>query len=175
MITAMVAALSDFKIGDKVVYPNHGIAVIENINERDLGGKKVAFYQLRLCANNSLVMIPTDGINAVGLRKIITSKEVNKLYRILPNGVVQEYDNWMGRYRENLEKMQSGSIFKVAEVLKNLFFLSNQKDLSYREKKMFSKARYLIVSELMEVQVLSEPDVEKRLDRALSKCMKKKK
>jgi len=175
MITAMVAALSDFKIGDKVVYPNHGIAVIENINERDLGGKKVAFYQLRLCANNSLVMIPTDGINAVGLRKIITSKEVNKLYRILQNGVVQEYDNWMGRYRENLEKMQSGSIFKVAEVLKNLFFLSNQKDLSYREKKMFSKARYLIVSELMEVQVLSEPDVEKRLDRALSKCMKKKK
>src|SRR5262249_34022564 len=134
MITAMVAALSDFKIGDKVVYPNHGIAVIENVNERDLGGKKVAFYQLRLCANNSLVMIPTDGINAVGLRKIITSKEVNKLYRILQNGVVQEYDNWMGRYRENLEKMQSGSIFKVAEVLKNLFFLSNQKDLSYREK-----------------------------------------
>jgi CarD family transcriptional regulator len=175
MITAMVASLSDFKIGDKVVYPNHGIAVIENINERDLGGKKVAFYQLRLCANNSLVMIPTDGINAVGLRKIITSKEVNKLYRILQNGVVQEYDNWMGRYRENLEKMQSGSIFKVAEVLKNLFFLSNQKDLSYREKKMFSKARYLIVSELMEVQDLSEPDVEKRLDRALSKCMKKKK
>lgn len=165
----------DFRVGDKVVYPNHGIAVVENINERDLGERKLRFYQLRLCSNNSLVMIPTDGINTVGLRKIITSKDVNKLYRQLQNGVVQEYDNWMGRYRENLEKMQSGSIFQVAEVLKNLFYLSNQKDLSYREKKMFSKARYLIVSELMEVQELSEPDVEKKLDRALSKCMKKKK
>ena len=120
-------------------------------------------------------MIPTDGIRQVGLRKIINDKEVNKLYRILQNGVVREYDNWMGRYRENLEKMQSGSIFDVAEVLKNLFFLSNQKDLSYREKKMFTKARYLIVSELMEVQEMSEQDVEMKLDHALSKCLKKKK
>ena len=120
-------------------------------------------------------MIPFEAVSSVGLRKIISDKEVNKLYRILQNGVIDEYDNWMGRYRENLEKMQSGSIFKVAEVLKNLFYLSNQKDLSYREKKMFTKARYLIVSELMEVQELSEEDVEKKLDRALSKCVKNKK
>ena len=166
---------SDFRIGDKVVYPNHGIAVVENINERSVGDASMRFYQLRLSSNNSLVMIPTNGIRLVGLRKIISDREVNKLYRILQNGVVQEYDNWMGRYRENLEKMQSGSIFEVAEVLKNLFYLSNQKDLSYREKKMFTKARYLIVSELMEVQELSEQDVEKKLDRALSKCLKKKK
>ena len=166
---------SEFRVGDKVVYPNHGIAVVENINDRSVGESSMKFYQLRLSSNNSLVMIPTTGIRQVGLRKIISDREVNKLYRILQNGVVQEYDNWMGRYRENLEKMQSGSIFEVAEVLKNLFFLSNQKDLSYREKKMFTKARYLIVSELMEVQELSEQDVEKRLDRALSKCLKKKK
>ena len=166
---------SEFRVGDKVVYPNHGIAVVENINDRSVGDSSMKFYQLRLSSNNSLVMIPTNGIRLVGLRKIINDREVNKLYRILQNGVVQEYDNWMGRYRENLEKMQSGSIFEVAEVLKNLFFLSNQKDLSYREKKMFTKARYLIVSELMEVQELSEQDVEKKLDRALSKCLKKKK
>jgi CarD family transcriptional regulator len=166
----------EFKVGDKVVYPNHGIAIVENINERSVGDSAIQqVYQLRICSNNSLVMIPTDGIKTVGLRKIISDKEVNKLYRILQNGIVQEYDNWMGRYRENLEKMQSGSIFQVAEVLKNLFYLSNQKDLSYREKKMFSKARYLIISELMEVQELPEQDVEKKLDRALSKCMKKKK
>jgi CarD family transcriptional regulator len=166
----------EFKVGDKVVYPNHGIAIVENINERSVGDCAIQqVYQLRICSNNSLVMIPTDGIKTVGLRKIISDKEVNKLYRILQNGIVQEYDNWMGRYRENLEKMQSGSIFQVAEVLKNLFYLSNQKDLSYREKKMFSKARYLIISELMEVQELPEQDVEKKLDRALSKCMKKKK
>lgn len=165
----------EFRVGDKVVYPNHGIAVVENINDRNVGEDSMKFYQLRLCSNNSLVMIPIAGIRQVGLRKIINDREVNKLYRILQNGVVQEYDNWMGRYRENLEKMQSGSIFDVAEVLKNLFYLSNQKDLSYREKKMFTKARYLIVSELMEVQELSEQDVEKKLDRALSKCLKKKK
>lgn len=166
----------EFKVGEKVVYPNHGIAIVENIRERSVGDSAVQqVYQLRICSNNSLVMIPTDGIKTVGLRKIINDKEVNKLYRILQNGIVQEYDNWMGRYRENLEKMQSGSIFQVAEVLKNLFYLSNQKDLSYREKKMFSKARYLIISELMEVQELPEQDVEKKLDRALSKCMKKKK
>jgi CarD family transcriptional regulator len=165
----------DFRVGDKVVYPNHGIAVVENINDRSVGDRNMQFYQLRLCSNNSLVMIPTDGISQVGLRKVINDKEVNKLYRILQNGSVREYDNWMGRYRENLERMQSGSIFEVAEVLKNLFFLSNQKDLSYREKKMFSKARYLIVSELMEVQELPEQDIEKKLDKALSNCMKKKK
>ena len=165
----------DFKIGDKVIYPNHGLAVVENINDRDLGDRQVSFYHLRICSNNSIIMIPTEGVRPVGLRKVISDKEVNKLYRILQNGMVDQYDNWMGRYRENLEKMQSGSIFKVAEVLKNLFYLSNQKDLSYREKKMFTKARYLIVSELMEVQELSEQDVEKKLDRALSKCMKKKK
>ena len=167
---------SDFKIGDKVVYPNHGIAVVENIYERAVGEQaSQQFYQLRISSNNSMVMIPVDGIRQVGLRKIISDKEVNKLYRILQNGEVLQYDNWMGRYRENLEKMQSGSIFQVAEVLKNLFYLSNQKDLSYREKKMFSKARYLIVSELMEVQELNEQDVEKRLDKALCRCMKKKK
>ena len=167
--------IRDFKIGDKVIYPNHGLAVVENINDRDLGERLVTFYHLRIFSNNSIIMIPTEGIRSVGLRKIINDKEVTKLYRILQNGVVDQYDNWMGRYRENLEKMQSGSIFKVAEVLKNLFYLSNQKDLSYREKKMFTKARYLIVSELMEVQELSEQDVEKKLDRALSNCMKKKK
>ena len=167
--------IPELRIGDKVVYPNHGLAVIENINERSYGGQNVQFYNLRIFSNSSLVMIPKTAILTVGLRRIINDKEVNKLYRILQNGEVDEYDNWMGRYRENLEKMQSGSIFKVAEVLKNLFYLSNQKDLSYREKKMFSKARYLIVSELKEVQELSEPDIEKRLDRALFKCMKKKK
>jgi len=167
--------INDFRVGDKVVYPNHGIAVVENINDRNVGESNMKFYQLRLCSNNSLVMIPITGIRQVGLRKIISDKEVNKLYRILQNGNVQEYDNWMGRYRENLEKMQSGSIFDVAEVLKNLFYLSSQKDLSYREKKMFTKARYLIVSELMEVQALSEQDVDKKLDRALSNCIKKKK
>jgi len=165
----------ELRIGDKVVYPNHGLAVIENINERSLGGQKIQFYNLRIFSNSSLVMIPKTAVLTVGLRKIINDKEVIKLYRVLQNGEVDEYDNWMGRYRENLEKMQSGSIFKVAEVLKNLFYLSNQKDLSYREKKMFSKARYLIVSELKEVQELPEPDIEKRLDRALTKCMKKKK
>lgn len=162
--------MTDLKVGDKVVYPNHGLAVVETVNESDLG----EFYQLRIVSNNSLIMIPMDGIDTVGLRKIINSREVNKLYRILQNGMVEEYDNWMGRYRENLEKMQSGSIFQVAEVLKNLFYLSNKKDLSYREKKMFTKARYLIVSELMEVQELPEPEVEKKLDKALSKCLKKK-
>jgi CarD family transcriptional regulator, regulator of rRNA transcription len=167
--------MAELKVGDKVVYPNHGLAIVENINKRDLGERNTQFYQLRICSNNSLIMIPTEGLGTVGLRKIINDKEVNKLYRILQNGLVDEYDNWMGRYRENLEKMQSGSIFKVAEVLKNLFLLSNKKDLSYREKKMFTKARYLIISELMEVQELPEVDIEKKLDRALSKCMKKRK
>ncbi len=164
--------LVDLRIGDKVIYPNHGLAVIENINTGNDGNRTV---NLRIYSNNSRVMIPFETMRNVGLRKIISQKEVNKLYRVLQNGVIDEYDNWMGRYRENLEKMQSGSIFMVAEVLKNLFYLSNQKDLSYREKKMFTKARYLIVSELMEVQELTEPEVDKKLDRALSNCVKRKK
>ena len=165
----------ELRVGDKVIYPNHGLAIIENINERPMGDINICFYNLRIAANNSLVMIPIDAVKNVGLRKVISTKEVRKLYRVLQNGQVKHHDNWMGRYRENLEKMQSGSIFKVAEVLKNLFFLSNQKDLSYREKKMFTKARYLIVSELKEVQELPEQDIEKKLDRALFKCIKKRK
>src|SRR5574341_793279 len=101
--------MPEMKVGDKVIYPNHGLAVIENINERLIGEMNMRFYNLRIYSNNSRVMIPTSAIQTVGLRKVISDKEVLKLYRVLQNGVVDEYDNWMGRYRENLEKMQSGA------------------------------------------------------------------
>src|SRR5687768_217558 len=95
---------SELKIGDKVIYPNHGLAIIENINERNIGERKIQFYNLRIFANNSRVMIPFEAVSSVGLRKIISQKEVNKLYRILQNGVIDEYDNWMGRYRRSEER-----------------------------------------------------------------------
>src|SRR3990172_8307685 len=102
---------SDLRVGDKVIYPNHGLAVIENINDKHIVGElNMRFYNLRIASNNSLVMIPFGAVKSVGLRKVIHEKEVNKLYRILQNGHVEHHDNWMGRYRENLEKMQSGSI-----------------------------------------------------------------
>ncbi|MCZ6777449.1 MAG: CarD family transcriptional regulator [Acidobacteria bacterium] len=156
-----------FKVGDKVVYPNHGIGVIEDIAMRAENGGDSAFYCLRIYSNKSTVMVPTANTDQVGLRKVVSKKQLDRVFRILRSSDMTVASDWKGRYQENSDRMRTGSIEEVAQVLKNLALLSQSKSLSYRERKMLDKARYLVVSEIAEVSRQSEQKVEEKIDRAI--------
>ncbi len=159
-----------FNIGDKVVYPNHGVGIIEEVTKRSVGGTPEEFYMLRIQSNCSLVMVPTANVESVGLRKIIRKAEVDGLFKLLEEEFFEPESDWKGRYKDHSEKMRTGSIFHVAEVLKNLAYLSYKKSLSFREKRMLDRAKQLIVSEVATVRGLSEKAVEDNIDHALAEA-----
>ncbi len=161
-----------FKVGDKVVYPNHGVGVIEQIMRASTSGVDNNFYQLRILANDSTVLVPTDNTTHVGLRKVLSKKDVDKVFRILRSSKVEITNDWKGRFQENSDKMRTGDIFEVARVLKNLNYLSKSKNLSYRERKMLDKSRYLIVSEIAEVSRVPEEQIEAKVDKAVAVSLK---
>ncbi|MDI9613151.1 MAG: CarD family transcriptional regulator [Acidobacteriota bacterium] len=160
----------DFRIGEKVVYPNHGVGIIEEVSSRNVNGTAEQFYMLRIHANSSLVMVPTSNVKNVGLRRIIKKDDVDGLFKLLKEDFFEPEADWKGRYKEHSEKMRTGSIFQVAEVLKNLFYLSHRKSLSFREKKMLDRAKQLIISEVATVRSLDEKSVEEKIDRTLSEA-----
>ncbi len=123
---------------------------------------------LRIVSNNSTVLIPTSNVENVGIRRLCGQKEVKNLLKILRAELNEHNPDWKNRYKGNVERMNSGSIFEVAKVLKNLFFLSFQKSLSFREKKMFDRARQLVVSEIATVQDQKMDQVEKMVDKLLT-------
>lgn len=156
-----------FKVGDKVVYPNHGVGVVEEIRSRSIAGSEQDFYHLRIFSNETTVMVPVGNSRTVGLRKLFDKKQVNRLFAHLRDAEIESYSNWKGRYKENAEKMRSGHLFDMADVLKNLVYLSKRKALSYREKQMYEKAKYLIVSEVAIVEGQSEDKVQEKIEDAL--------
>ena len=158
----------EFKVGDKVVYPNHGVGTIKEVCRRDIAGRQEEFYTLKIASNNSTVMIPTSNVNHVGLRKLCSQRQLSRLYEILKDGFEKPNPDWKDRYRDNVERMKTGSIFEVAEVLKNLYFLSFQKSLSFREKKMFDRARQLVISEIATVKNESISEVENLVEKLLT-------
>ena len=162
-----------FKVGQKVVYPNHGVTVIEDIAPSRIDGTERTCYHLRLLSSNSKVMVPKDNLDLVGLRPLCEAKEIRTLFNILENGAVDAQKDWKGRYKQNVEKMKTGRITEVAEVLRNLKFVSQRKSLSFREKKMFERAKHFIVSEVAHVKAIHEPEavrlVEEALDSSLAK------
>ena len=151
--------MDKFEIGDKVVYPNHGVGIIEKISNRLVQGRFERFYLLRICSNDILVMVPTSNVNDVGLRKLIDNKQVEQLIGFLGSDQFFTQRDWKDRFKENSEKMRSGSIFHVAEVFKNLVYLSRIKTLSFREKRMLDRARFLLISELATVMNLTEDEI----------------
>jgi CarD family transcriptional regulator len=161
-----------FQIGDKVIYPNHGLGIIERIEEKTILGTTCGFYSLRIASNETMVLVPVGNADSVGLRRAIGDTEVDRLFRILGDGKIDSQQNWKGRFKDNSEKMRSGSIYDVADVLKSLTLLSKSKNLSFREKRMLDRARFLVVSEISEVlqegQVAIESRVERALDRSLT-------
>jgi CarD family transcriptional regulator len=162
-----------FRVGEKIVYPNHGVSIVEQIRESEIAGLRNTFLHLRLISNNSKVMVPIENSDLIGLRRLTIRKEVNSLLRTLANGRVTPLADWKGRYKQNLDKMRSGRLQDIAEVLKALNHVMQKKALSFREKKMYERAKYLIVSEIAVIDGSSEEEVTRRVDRALARSMQK--
>jgi CarD family transcriptional regulator len=160
----------EFQVGEKVIYPNHGIGIVESIQTRPTPAGKISLYQLRILSNDSRVWVPQQNADGVGLRPVITPADVRKIFAILSDGTVEQHSNWKGRFKENSDKMRTGSIYEVAHVLKGLAFLARKKSLSFREKRMLDRAKFLIVSEIAEVEGKAMPAVEEKVDRALAKA-----
>jgi CarD family transcriptional regulator len=159
-----------FEVGDKVIYPNHGLGIVERIEEKTILGTTCGFYHLRIVANETTVLVPVTNVDGVGLRRAISDEEVERLFSLLGDGKIDNHQNWKGRFKDNSDKMRSGSIYDVADVLKSLTFLAKSKSLSFREKRMLDRAKFLIVSEVSEVMRETVPAVEARVDVALERC-----
>ena len=159
-----------FQVGDKVIYPNHGLGVVERIEEKTILGTTCGFYHLKIVANETMVLVPVANADEVGLRRAITDVDVDRLFGRLGDGQIDDHQNWKGRFKDNSDKMRSGSIFDMADVLKSLTFLARSKSLSFREKRMLDRARALIVTEVSDVIREKSAAVEGRVDQALEKC-----
>ncbi len=159
-----------FKIGDKVIYPNHGLGVVEKVEERTILGTTCGFFHLRILSNETTVLVPVANVDNVGLRRAITDEEVEELFRLLGDGKIDNHQNWKGRFKDNSDKMRTGSIYDMADVLKSLTFLAKSKSLSFREKRMLDRAKALIISEISEVMQTTAQAIEDRVNEQLEKC-----
>lgn len=151
-----------FKIGDLAVYPAHGVGKIESIESKKIGGNRQDFYIMRILENDMKIMIPIQNAESVGLRELIASQDISKVYDILKTKeIAVNGGTWNRRYREYMEKIKTGSIYELAEVLRDLTVLKNDKELSFGERKMLDTARGLLLKELSIVLAISEDQVEK--------------
>jgi CarD family transcriptional regulator len=138
-----------FRTGEKVVYPGHGVGLIEGIQAKSISGVQRRFYMLRILESEMTIMIPTENVATVGLRPIISKDMVSKVYRILRTKKVEvDQQTWNRRYREYTERIKTGSVIEIAKVLRDLFVLKADKELSFGERKMLDTARNLLVKEL---------------------------
>jgi len=155
---------SMFQIGDKAVYPGHGVGVIESIETKQISGKELMFYILRITDNGMTIMIPRDNADAVGLRGVIRKLEIPKVLQILKARDVEiDTQTWNRRYREYMEKINTGSIFEIAEVIRDLHLLKNEKELSFGERKILDTAKNLLIKELAIVRDVKESDIVKEI------------
>ncbi|MEO7145278.1 MAG: CarD family transcriptional regulator [Bryobacteraceae bacterium] len=159
-----------FQIGEKVVYPNHGVATIENISSRSFGAELQRFYLLRLTYNSLTVMVPFSHVEELRLRKVTKNGEIERVLSFLSVGRCHCSTDWKDRFKENSERMSGGVLLDIAEVLKSLLILQGEKPLSFREKKMLDRARHMLITELSISRGLPEPDAGAMLDRALAKA-----
>ena len=159
-----------FQVGEKVIYPNHGLGVVVRIETKTILGTTCGFYQLRMVSNDTTVLVPVGNAEGVGLRRAVGGDEISRLFVLLGDGKISNHQNWKGRFKDNSDKMRTGSIYDVVDVLKSLTFLSKSKSLSFREKRMLDRAKFLIISEISEVMQQSADAIESRVDRALERC-----
>lgn len=164
--------MDSLRKGDRVIYPNQGLAVVEDVRDQGLAGISHRMFMLRLVSNNTVIFVPSAGAREMGIRRLIAGPAIRKLFRYMKNGSVDVTSDWKDRYKEHLQLMNTGTIFDLAFVLKCLFFLNLQKPLSFREKKMMEKAKEMIVSELSEVSDESASAVERKVLHSLAACFK---
>ena len=148
-----------FNVGDKIVYPMHGAGTIDSIEEKDILGEKQSYYILRM-PGGVKVMIPTAKAEEVGVRNIIDKGSADKVISVLEQNETDMDKNWNKRYRDNMDKMKSGDIYEVADVVRNLSFKQKEKGLSTGEKKMLNNAKQILVSELVLAEHASQEEVE---------------
>jgi len=159
-----------FQVGEKIVYPNHGVATIENISSRAFAGHFERFYLLKLTYTSLTVMVPFSHVGDLGLRRVTRNGEVTRVITYLSEVRCQKRSDWKDRFKENTEKMRDGSLLSVAEVMKGLLMLQSQKPLSFREKKMLDRARHMLITELCTSKGLSQVAATDVLDKALGKA-----
>ncbi|HPW18632.1 MAG TPA: CarD family transcriptional regulator [Candidatus Aminicenantes bacterium] len=160
------------KIGDKVIYPNQGLGVVEAISEDSFDGQRFQVFHLRIVSNNTLVTVPSATALEIGIRRPVANGSIRKIFEFMGDGDVDVTTDWKGRYKEHLSLMKSGALKDMAMVLKSLYFLSLHKPLSFREKKMMEKAKELIVSEISVASAASSSKIEEKLLGALSRSFK---
>src|SRR6202050_697863 len=160
----------DYKIGEKVVYRNHGVGIIEQISYGTLNGRTETYYMLRITSSSLKVMIPRSNADAVGLRAVIRNGETTKVLGYIEKGKFNSHHDWKHRFKENSERMRTGSLIEGAAVLKSLVALSRTKPLSFREKKMLERAKYLLVSELATARNATAENIEGALVKSLAKA-----
>lgn len=157
-----------FSIGDTVIYPHHGAAVIEKVETRQLKGEVRNYFVLRLTYGDLTVMVPSDSIEECGIRNVVSKKEVEKVLDILRQPEGKQAGNWSRRFKANYEKLRSGDIYQVAEVVRNLATRDKEKGLSAGEKRMLSKAKQILLSELAVAIHKDEEKAEELVNRTLA-------
>ena len=155
----------EFKVGDKAVYPAQGVAEVVSIEEKDIAGQRQRFYVLRILDTDRKIMVPVSNANAVGLRQVISEQEIREIFDILKERTIGfDTQTWNRRYRGFMDKIKTGSVFDVAEVMRDLYRLKAEKSLSFGERRMLETARALIVKEIAVTRENSEDTVQAEID-----------
>ncbi len=161
-----------FNVGDNIVYPMHGAGTINAIEEKEVLGEKQQYYIIKM-PGEVMVMVPTAKAEAMGVRSVIDSQSAGEVLKLLEQDETEMSDNWNKRYRDNLDKMKTGDIYKVADVVRNLSFKQKEKGtLSTGEKKMLNNAKLILVSELVLAEHASKDEIEKLVDNKIDMSYK---
>lgn len=159
-----------FRVGQKVVYPTHGVGRIEAIEQKEVSGNLQSYYILRILGTDMTIMVPTGNAERVGLRHLIGAKEVPKVMEILRKKDVEISQNWNRRFKDNLERIKTGSLYEVATVLRKLVLLQRERNLSFGEKKMLENVRQLLVCEISHAVGIEEGDARSLVDRTIARA-----
>lgn len=156
-----------FKIGDQIVYPMHGAGTIDSIEEKDILGKKQSYYILKM-PDEVKVMVPIANAEQVGVRNVIDKTSADKVFKLLEQNETEMNKNWNKRYRDNMDKIKSGDIYEIADVVRNLSFKQKEKGLSTGEKKMLNNAKQILVSELVLAENSNKDEMEEIIDNKIN-------
>lgn len=157
-----------FNVGDKVVYPHHGAGVVERIETRDCEGERKKYFVLSLCRGDLKITVPEESTTNVGLRSVIPRKEVRSVFEVLGQEQSQMPTNWNHRYKKNRDKIRSGDVYEVAEVVRNLSIRERQKGLSTGEKRMLNQAKQILLSEIIFVLNIDDDKAARMLEEVFS-------
>lgn len=157
----------EFKVGDKAVFPAHGVGVIKSVESREIGGSKQDFYVLHIISSGARLMVPVSGCSRAGMRSLVSDEGIKGIYNILKTRRKINQTTWNRRFREYNDKLRTGAVNDVAEVYRDLHYLKSDKDLSWGEKRMLERARELVVNEISAASDRKTVEVEEEIDQVL--------